>query len=1203
MTDIDDLKTILGRLAADTYTNTDLGALRGALQTGQITMAIGERAVAVGGDVTDTVLITGDGNVVHVFKGPDAEAVRKIVQQVLESLTLRALLTYSEFSDRAEQAALTSHQGAIVGREVVLEEVKAHLAGQTRVNVLHGPGGVGKTRLLCALPDIVPDGAYLWYVRTEAKSIERDLTALDRNSQHVIVVDDAHRFAPLHQLREILVNPDLAGKVRLVLATRSVFRDAVTYQLAPLPGDQVNAIEIEPLTNTDIDRLLQNPPYTIFDEGIRHTLVGVAEGNPLIAGIGACLVQRGAPLTGLTRDQVLTRYLDEIIHDLAEAGYDDRYVGYLEVLAALGTLDLSNQALRERIEQVVGISQLEEDRIVARLVEAGLVERYWMTLKIASEVMADHILIRHFFDPKTRRVDYRKQIIEPFIALKPKEILTNLAEAEVKGESSEAGLLLGQKLDELYRIVDSEGNIARLAVLDWVQEVAYLRPDDILATVACIVDGPEQPPETYHDRWWGPHEIRHEMVLSRAVDILSRTIYRGGLRDAITYLHKLASYRPRAGEYAQVREKARKALVEIAEFKPRKPYAVQLTLLEMIPAWLKQDFAGNLGLVLALLQPMLAMELMSSETDPTRPNTVVVRRVILSPVESLRRIREHTLGILYAAYRQASDMSERLKIIQVLDEAVPPYFMPNVQLPTETRAWLQPDCVKTARFLSEVVVLGAELPVLDAVAKWLWRARRFGGCQEDELVHLQQQIQNHSLYQLYRILVGWHRWDEEDSQPDWRAAEQRRQQAIDQYLEALSPATLEQAICDLETIAGQARTAGESGTKWLNVLLRSLGERCPNLARQLVKQTLSGGLILKHHLSFVIAGLCRSDPDVAWAYIESWVAGDDPILWLAIAHSYRFAEWSGLQAHEWDVLRRLVARGSPAVDHEILHLTWQFAPYNSGLAVELLKKLAARGDESILRHVAEVLSWRNETRDGWDVEFADPQDYLDIIQNFERLPSLDYDVEECLDRLGEFAPMQVIDFVERRISSSAERRTKDDRYDAIPFQFSRATESIRSSPAYPDVLRRVRDWMLREDVWFHLETPHVLKEISGGLEDPLYGVLMEWVESDDIKKLKGVASILREFNFGRPFYDLCREIISRTDDEATLGSIAGAIGSTPGVISGPTSNFTRQRLEEVSRWLQDEDFRVRRFARQMAQSLRGRIEREQAEEKFEELSW
>jgi hypothetical protein len=106
------------------------------------------------------------------------------------------------------------------------------------------------------------------------------------------------------------------------------------------------------------------------------------------------------------------------------------------------------------------------------LVSAGLVERYWMTLKIASEVMADHILIHHFFDRTTRRADYQQQIIESFLALKPKATLTNLAEAEVKGESSEAGLLLGQKLDELRRIVNRGDHIARWSVLHWLEDIA-----------------------------------------------------------------------------------------------------------------------------------------------------------------------------------------------------------------------------------------------------------------------------------------------------------------------------------------------------------------------------------------------------------------------------------------------------------------------------------------------------------------------------------------------------------------------------------------------------------------------------------------------------------------------------------------------------------------------------------------------------------
>ncbi|MGH8064425.1 MAG: hypothetical protein ACRERE_04150 [Candidatus Entotheonellia bacterium] len=512
-----------------------------------------------------------------------------------------------------------------------------------------------------------------------------------------------------------------------------------------------------------------------------------------------------------------------------------------------------------------------------------------MTLKIASEVLADHILIYHFFDPKTRRADYQRQIIEPFFSLKPKEILTHLAEAEVKGESSEAGMLLGQKLDELRRIVAREGNIARWNVLHWLEDVAYLRPDDVLAIVAPIVDGPEQPPAASQDGWLR-FEIEHEMVLDKAVDVLSRTIYQGSLRDAIPYLHKLARYRPEANGYARVREKAHKALVDIAALQPGKPYVVQRTLLERIAVWLEQDFGGNLSLSLAILRSMLSMQSLSAGADPTQPFNIYFQRGVLRPDEPLRRIRERALDLLHQTYRRASSLSKRLKIVQALNGAVP-HIAPSFPVSAEMQVWLQPDCLKTARIFSEVVVPEAELPVVDAVAKWLWRARRFGGYQADDLDRLRQQIQDHSSYQLYRILMGWHRSDEEDYPSNWRAPEQRRGQAVEHYLEELCPATMECAIRDLDTIVEQARSAGESGTHWFNVLLRKLGEGYPDLARQLIERTVAEDLTLKHHLGFVIAGLRHGAPDMAWGYIEAWVTSSDPTLWLAVASSYRL--WIG----------------------------------------------------------------------------------------------------------------------------------------------------------------------------------------------------------------------------------------------------------------------------------------------------------------------
>jgi hypothetical protein len=79
-----ELKQTLERLQAGITDTADLETLRRAFQAGQIVLATGERAVAIGGSVEDTVIVTGDNNI--VFKGATAESVREALQQVLERI-------------------------------------------------------------------------------------------------------------------------------------------------------------------------------------------------------------------------------------------------------------------------------------------------------------------------------------------------------------------------------------------------------------------------------------------------------------------------------------------------------------------------------------------------------------------------------------------------------------------------------------------------------------------------------------------------------------------------------------------------------------------------------------------------------------------------------------------------------------------------------------------------------------------------------------------------------------------------------------------------------------------------------------------------------------------------------------------------------------------------------------------------------------
>jgi hypothetical protein len=83
----DDLQVILGRIARGRHTQADLDALVQACRAGQVAIVTGERAVALGGDASDAVIVTGDNNVViQVLHGTPAETVKRIPSRQLPAV-------------------------------------------------------------------------------------------------------------------------------------------------------------------------------------------------------------------------------------------------------------------------------------------------------------------------------------------------------------------------------------------------------------------------------------------------------------------------------------------------------------------------------------------------------------------------------------------------------------------------------------------------------------------------------------------------------------------------------------------------------------------------------------------------------------------------------------------------------------------------------------------------------------------------------------------------------------------------------------------------------------------------------------------------------------------------------------------------------------------------------------------------------------
>lgn len=1155
------------------------------------TTSQGERAVAVGGNVEHSTIQTGD--TYNISFDPDElrtliqEALQAMAQQGLVTLSGPVLLSHTEFTDRVGLAALAGHAEELVGRASQLSALQAALAGACRVALVHGAGGIGKTRLLLALSEAVPQEMHLWFARPgiDGEALARAITGLDAVGRHLIVVDDVERMSSLYRLHDILLDPGLADRVQLVLATRSAFKDAVLDALPALPEERLHVLELPPLSSEAIHAFLQHPPHAIDSEDTRILIIRMAGGNPLFAGVAAQLARRGTPLAHLTRDQAFSRYLEQLIRDLdrSDNTHSAYALSYLYVLSALGTVELGNEPLHECLRQEVGISVYIEEQLIAQLVRAGLVERVGTVLKLSSEVLADHLLFSHFFDPATSRANYRRQILEPFFTFKPKEILTSLARAEVIGGATEAGAQLDELLAALRRTVTTEGPTARFRVLYWLEDLAYLRPDAILDVVESLIDRGEQVPDTLEDPWFGTLTITHEQLLEHAVELLRKACYRGDLVSCISFLRTLALYRPEEQTYAQVREKARAVLVSLARFQPGAPYAVQRTVLDAVTHWLEQDMLPYFDLSITLLQTMLGVVLEESRVSPLQPRTITITHGIIAPNEILRSIRSRVEDVLFTIYPRTTTLAQRLAIAKALDGTLPP-VLPSGRVPEEMRDWLRVDAERTAHFFKDVVLPQEEFPVLDAVFEWLWRARRFSGYREGVFDQLRQMLADHRLYQLYRVLAG-RRWLNEADEVDWRAGQTFRQQAVERYLETLTPTTIDQAIRDLALVAEQAQAAENTDTSWLDSLLEGIGKRSPALARQMIERTLADRLALLSSLDALLRGLRVSDPAAALACMIGWTESNDVRLIEAVARSYYAASWKTLQDEEWDLLRRLVTKGIPTVNYTVLSLIPLLASHRPELAVELMKAIAASGDEHLIRRMAEILGRPGPTASGWAVEVANSQDLLELCGYLVQLPTLDTAVLPCLERLGRINPMSVVDILERRIRQSATTEAQDVHYSAIPLELAHHAEGIRSSPMYRDVLSRIRDWMLYDEPRFRGSVPYALKAIVGSLDEILYSVLMEWVASGDSQKQQAVADLLDEFNTGEQFYQLCRQLLLQSHNEEVEQAVEGAILYAPWGVWDSSYDWQEERRVMLSSWLRDSDPRIHLFAQRLFRSL------------------
>ena len=148
MSGLERLKSALESFARGSASAGQRETVRTAIESGQVTLATGERAIAVGGNAKGVAFVTGDNNVLLTVSASTAEAVKQAIASLFRPSPNQLPADLPDFQGRQEQ--IDTLTAVLTG------------GGTAAVTAIDGMGGVGKSALALhvayRLADAAPDG-------------------------------------------------------------------------------------------------------------------------------------------------------------------------------------------------------------------------------------------------------------------------------------------------------------------------------------------------------------------------------------------------------------------------------------------------------------------------------------------------------------------------------------------------------------------------------------------------------------------------------------------------------------------------------------------------------------------------------------------------------------------------------------------------------------------------------------------------------------------------------------------------------------------------------------------------------------------------------------------------------------------------------------------------------------------------------------
>ena len=415
--------------------------------------------------------------------------------------------------------------GTFFGRDAEIQSLRSFLASSKLFLVIHGAGGVGKTRIaLEAGERIAAEGAWqvLWANVASMGVSGAWFNAIVPEHQTLLIVDEPEPEdrKVLRALAEQLGTKfGRASQWKIAIIVRSP-KDPVLKLLSdPSMKPTFERLCVDALPQSDAESMcsylinsgtLANEPSE-WRVNAGRKLAKHFSSHPVWLTLAVHLLESTGELTKIPKEAegLAEYYLSEVADK--QSDYDSETVRtLLRWVALVGTLDRENDTTIKFIAQQAQLS----DSNTARKALASLVRRKALSergarggfVEVKPNVLRDHLLLKwlsddveHGSNPVQPSVDAKrlaKMVLTAMLggtrSTVGRSILTSLARTEfVLSLSGQIVPLLGSFMHDIQRNISKTSASTRMAIADAFVDIATYRPEDtmilsrLLRTLPC----------------------------------------------------------------------------------------------------------------------------------------------------------------------------------------------------------------------------------------------------------------------------------------------------------------------------------------------------------------------------------------------------------------------------------------------------------------------------------------------------------------------------------------------------------------------------------------------------------------------------------------------------------------------------------------------------------------------------------------------